>query len=327
MIITGNKKKVVILAFNVGRSGELVNGPGISLRNLLFFLKTFYPKVSISIFTSYSVTDRVAGVRYFKINDSDSLRLEIKASDVVHCWSGLRDRFLEGVCLANKEGRPVILGPNLIDGVEYTAEQRFLDKINFDLLLTANPRLRYFLTKIHGLNFSKTDSFMVGPDLDLWTPPSKVGEYILWKGNGRNPVKDVRFAKRVSQNSRMQKYRFVFLGDEKRFDYKNCIGIASQARLYINTSLSETKGMAQLEQMAAGVPSVTHPKVYCHGENYVTGIVTNKTVDDYADAIEEIMEDNKLRKDLMAGSRSYIEENFLPQDIASKYMEILENVS
>ena len=54
----GDSKKVVILAFNVGLAGFLVNGPGISLRNLLVFSRRFYPNVSFSVFTKFSVEDK-----------------------------------------------------------------------------------------------------------------------------------------------------------------------------------------------------------------------------------------------------------------------------
>jgi glycosyltransferase involved in cell wall biosynthesis len=105
------------------------------------------------------------------------------------------------------------------------------------------------------------------------------------------------------------------------------VSLASRAKLYINTSLSETKGMAQLEQMAAGVPSVVHPKVYCHGANYTTGIIVNKDIDEYTEAIREIMEDSTLRQTLRVGARKYVEDNYNPADIVKKYLEILEHVS
>jgi len=220
--------------------------------------------------------------------------------------------------------KPVILGPNLLDSVEFKAEKKMLSGIDFNLLLTANPRLKYILARLHGIDHNKIRSFMVGPDLDIWWVPEDTEEYILWKGNSKQPVKDIQFAKCLEQ--KLRKYKFLFLGDKKAFDYMKHVSVASRAKLYINTSLSETKGMAQLEQMAAGVPSVVHPKIYCHGENYVTGIITNKTIDDYADAIKEILEDNSLRQMMRVGARKYVEKNYNPIDIARKYWEILENV-
>jgi glycosyltransferase involved in cell wall biosynthesis len=324
MIIKGRDKKVVILAFNFGITGELVNGPGISLRNLLLFTKTFYPNISFSVFTRYPVTDKVVGSSFYKIGDKNKLKSEIKASDVVHCWSGLRVDFLDGIKIANSLFKPVILGPNLLDSVEFKAEKKMLSGIDFDMLLTANPRLKYILARLHGIEHLKIRSFMVGPDLDIWKVPENTGEYILWKGNAKQPVKDIRFAKNLER--KLRKYKFLFLGDKKAFDYMGHVSLASRAKLYINTSLSETKGLAQLEQMAAGVPSVVHPKIYCHGENYVTGIITNKTISDYVDAIKEILEDNSLRQMMRVGARKYVEKNYNSIDIARKYWEILEHV-
>ena len=138
-------------------------------------------------------------------------------------------------------------------------------------------------------------------------------------------MKDIRFAKKVAKM--LPEYKFMFLGDKSSYNYMEHIPLASQARLYINTSWSETKGLAQLEQMAAGVPSVVHPQIYCHGTNYITGIVTNRTEKCYVDAIREILEDNSLRAKLRVGARKYVEDNFAPKQIADKYNKVLSNVS
>jgi len=85
--------------------------------------------------------------------------------------------------------------------------------------------------------------------------------------------------------------------------------------------------MALMEQWAAGVPSVTHPKIYQHGENYKTGIITNKDIDSYCEAITEIMENSRLRADLSKGARDYMLNKFDPKLIADQYFRILNNVS
>jgi glycosyltransferase involved in cell wall biosynthesis len=324
MITEGNNKKVVILAFNLGITGGLVNGPGISLRNLLLFVKTFYPNVSFSVFTKYPVTESLPGLCLFSMKDNIALREEIRSADAVHCWSGLKNSFFDAIKVANSLSKPVILGPNLLDSVNFNLEKKLLAEVNFDMLLVVNPRLKYLLAKLYNLDHSRVKSFMVGPDLSIWKVPKKVDKYILWKGNARQPVKDIRFARRVAK--RLPGYEFRFLGYNKSFDYMSHVPVASHARLYINTSLSETKGMAQLEQMAAGVPSVVHPKIYSHGENYVTGIITNKTIDNYVGAIKEILEDNSLRQMMRLGAREYVEKHYNPIDIARKYWEILEDV-
>ena len=128
MITEGNSKKVVILAFNLGISGELVNGPGISLRNLLLFVKTLYPNVSFSIFTRYSVTERFEDLCLYNIRDKYTLRSEIEAADIVHCWSGLQSDFFDGIKIANSLFKPVILGPNLLDSVDIDLEKKILEE-------------------------------------------------------------------------------------------------------------------------------------------------------------------------------------------------------
>jgi len=324
MITEGHKKKVVILAFNLGVSGAVVNGPGISLRNLLLFLKKYSPDISFSVFTSYAVIEKIIGPNFYKITDKKRLEEEIGEADAVHCWSGLRPDFLSAIKIANNLSRPVILGPNLFDSVNLKAEKAMLAEVSFKMLLTANPRLKYILAKLHKIDHQKVRSFMVGPDLEIWKPSEKTEEYILWKGNSRHKVKDIAFAKRLQK--KLRGYKFAFLGDNKPFDYMEHVLAASRAKLYINTSISETKGMAQLEQMAAGVPSVVHPKIYSHGENYVTGIITNKTIEDYVSAIKEIMEDDSLRQMMRVGAREYVEKKHNPKDIVREYREILEYV-
>ena len=64
-------------------------------------------------------------------------------------------------------------------------------------------------------------------------------------------------------------------------------------------------GLAMTEQWAAGIPSVSHPKIYFHGENYKTGIITSKNVDDYSKAIIEIMENDTLYKSMSYECRNF----------------------
>ena len=81
-----------------------------------------------------------------------------------------------------------------------------------------------------------------------------------------------------------------------------------------------------MEQWSAGVPSVTHPQVYLHGENYSTGIFISRDVDSYCEAISEIMENSELRKDLSLGARQYMLESFNPRLIVEQYLRILKDV-
>lgn len=100
------------------------------------------------------------------------------------------------------------------------------------------------------------------------------------------------------------------MGYPKPYNYKKHIDKAKQAKLYINTSLSETKSQTLMESWASGVPPVTHPKVYLHGINYEIGIITNKTIEDYCEAITEVIENPVLRSGMSEGARVYCLNNF-----------------
>lgn len=317
--------KIVILAFNIGISKGIVNGPGMDLLNLAKFVSKHLPKVQLSIYTHLESFSDIPKVEIKTVRYAADLLNDIRECDVFHCWSGLMSAFSTIIQLANTYNKPVILGPNLLDTVEYGKEKAFLKSVKYKKILTVNDRLRYSISNKHALLMDKFESLMVGPDVDLWSPPDRYAKYILWKGNSRHMVKDIEFAKEIENN--LKQYEFLFLGDGRPYDYRDHIGEAKRASLYICTSLSETKGTALMEQWSAGVPSVTHPKVYLHGENYRTGIVTNRTVESYCEAISEIMENSELRKDLSTGARKYMLENFDSKLIAEQYLRILEDVS
>ncbi|MAG40253.1 hypothetical protein CMI41_04780 [Candidatus Pacearchaeota archaeon] len=317
--------KVVILAFNIGISKGLVNGPGMSLYNFAKFVSKYLPKMQLSIYTYMESSSVIPGIEIKTTKQIIDLLDDIKHCNAFHCWSGLTDAFLTIVRLANTYRKPVILGPNLLDTVEYKKEKAFLNNIEYKTILTVNDRLKYSILDKHALLTDKVESFIVGPDIDTWHPPDKYGKYILWKGNSRHMVKDIGFAKEVK--NKLKQYEFLFLGDGRPYKYSDHIETARRAHLYVSTSLSETKGMALMEQWAAGVPSVTHPKIYQHGENYKTGIITNRDIDSYCDAISEIMENSKLRNDLSLGARKFILENFNPKLITEQYFEIIKDVS
>tara|TARA_Y100000287_G_scaffold186136_1_gene192130 strand:+ start:5828 stop:6787 length:960 start_codon:yes stop_codon:yes gene_type:complete len=313
------RKKVLILAFNLGLDSHIVNGPGISLRNLLVFFSKYNSNLSFEVFSNHAPKTKINGVKIYNIKNSRKLRESLDSADILHCWSGLFDDVLFWAKEANKLGKKVILGPNLFDLTSLSKEVELLRSIKYSVFLTANPRLKHLISNRYKIPSENMFSFMVGPDLDLWTPPDKVDTFILWKGNSRQPVKDFRFAKELKKV--LPRYKFLFLTN---YNYLDHIKLASSARLYINTSLSETKGMAQLEQMAAGVPSITHPKIFCHGVNYKTGIVASKSIRDYAEAIDEVLSHNLLRKELRVGARRYVEERFFPEDIVREYIRIVE---
>jgi glycosyltransferase involved in cell wall biosynthesis len=267
----------------------------------------------------------IPGVKIKTIKHTTDLTNDIKSCSVFHCWSGLINSFLNIIKIANLHKKTVILGPNLFDTVNAEREKIFLNNIKYDKILTVNDRLKYLISDKHCLLTDDIESFVVGPDVELWAPPDKYDKYILWKGNSSHMVKDISFAKKIA--GKLREHKFLFLGDGRPYSYDDHVEAAKKAYLYISTSLSETKGMALLEEWSAGVPSVTHPKIYQHGVNYKTGIITNKDVDSYCEAISEIMNNKELRKDLSIGAREFILNRFDPKMIAEQYLRIVEDVS
>ena len=316
--------RIVILAFNFGISKGLVNGPGMSLYNFAKFVSKYLPKIQLCIYTHLESHSKVPGVEVKTLRYAGDLLYDIRSCNAFHCWSGLTDTFLTVIQLANSNKKPVILGPNLFDTVNCKKEKKFLDNIEYKKILTVNDRLKYLISNKYALPTDRMESFVVGPDIDQWTPPDKYGNYILWKGNSRHMVKDIEFAKKVED--KLKQYEFLFMGDGRPYGYSGHIEEAKRAYLYISTSLSETKGMALLEQWSAGVPSVTHPKIYQHGENYRTGIITSRDIDSYCDAISEIMSNKELREDMSKGAREFVLEEFNPKLITEQYMRIIEDV-
>jgi len=313
-------KKVVIVAFNFGLAGSVVNGPGICLYNLYNFIKK-YTDIDIKIFTKIPVSSRMRTDDIFSIDDKNALSSFIKHSDLIHHWSGIGKEYLNIINFANFCNKKVIIGPNVIDTVDLSKEFNFLSKANFNKLLLVNDRIRYRAMDFYNLDANLLDVFMVGPDLDIWSPSDHCNGRILWKGNSGQMVKDISFGLEVSKN--LPQYKFDFIGHPKPYDYFKHIDSAKNYKLYFSTSLSETMGMALAEQWSAGIPSVTHPKIYLHGKNYETGIITDRSVSAYCDAITEIMDNSNLHKALSSGARSYMEDNFSHSSILSKYTSFL----
>lgn len=316
--------KITFFAYNMGAHSVLVNGPGISLRNFLTFLRKEIPKLSVSVFLNFPTEDKIEGVSIYSISKKQALKDEVKSSDLVHCWSGLKYKFINAIKVANDLSKPVILGPNLLDCEYQNSEKEFLQSIQFDYLLSANPDLKTRLADTYNISKGIISDFMVGPDLDIWKLELSPDNYILWKGNADQAVKDIDFAKKVAK--KLPQFNFLFLGEGQKYGYFDHISVASKAAVYINTSAHETKGLAQLEQMAAGVPSVTHNKIYCCGIDGETGYVTDRDVESYAFAVNKIMSDDSSRQAMRYASRQYVEDNFSSSKIVQKYMEIIKGV-
>jgi len=313
-------KKVVIIAFNFGFAGRYVNGPGICLYNLYNILKK-HTSVDVKIFTKMRAHGQFNSDDIFSIDDKEYLSECIKNCDILHHWSGLANIYSNIIKFANFCNKKVIIGPNVIDTVDFSKENKFLSKINYDRVLLVNNRIKYRALDFYGIDSDLLSIFMVGPDLDLWSPSDICNEKILWKGNSAQGVKDVSFGVEVSKN--LPQYDFDFVGHPTPYNYFKHIGPAKEYKLFFSTSMSETMGMGLAEQWAAGIPSITHPKIYLHGENYITGIITDRSVSAYCDAIVEIMENPVLYKNLSLGARKYMEDNFSHESIASKYLSLL----
>ena len=323
-MITADKKNICIIAFNIGISKAIVNGPGMSLLNFISFISKDN-KLNIKIYCQLPTLSKIDNIEIKNISDL-SIKDSIKNSDIVHIRSGLTQQILSVILLANKFSKPIVFGPNLLDTVNEELEKKFINCAGSNLkkILSVNDRLRYLFSSRYNMQIKNIETLIVGPDTSIWSPPDFYEDYILWKGNSSHFVKDIQFGKDVA--SKLNKYKFIFLGDSSPYDYQQHINIAKKAKIYFSTSLSETKGMALMEQWACGVPSVTHPKIYMHGENYKTGIITNRDINSYCDAIEEIMSNPILHNNLSSGAVKWVKENFNEKILCSQYEEILNNV-
>lgn len=318
-----SSKKIVIIAFNIGLAGSVVNGPGICLENFALFLNK---KDNIDVIIYTELKNRVVyeGLSVKRISDTTSLKQDIKECDVVHHWSGLGSLYRQILDYSNSIGKKVVVGPNVLDTVNMEGESEYLRGLGFFRILTLNNFLKIRISREHNLPIDKFKIFMVGPDIDTWSPIKNVDDIIMWKGNSSQFVKDVDFGIKISK--KLNKYNFKFIGYPDLYDYRSHIDQAKNAKVYISTSLSETMGMTLLESWASGVPSVTHPKIYMHGENYKTGIITNRSVSAYCEAIEEIMEDDYLHKALSEGSREFMVSNFSRDVVIRNYLNILDDI-
>jgi glycosyltransferase involved in cell wall biosynthesis len=304
--------KIIIIAFNFEFIKGIANGPGESLKNFYNIIKDTF---EVHIFTE--VNSKETFVK--SINDLNVKM--INQNDIIIFWSGLTDRLFNVVKKINIINNNIILGPNLIDTVNYDKEKYFLSNINYMKILTVNNRLKYLISKKHSIDINKINIFCVGPNIDLWKPIKEKDNTILWKGNSRHFVKDVDFA--LQLKNKLTEFNFKFIGYPNTYDYINHIYDAKKSKIYISTSLSETMGLTLIESWASGIPSITHPLIYLHGENYKTGIITNKTIDAYSDAIKEIMYNDILYKDMSSYCEQYAIENFSNNVILENFMEII----
>jgi glycosyltransferase involved in cell wall biosynthesis len=313
--------EITFLTFNYGTAGRYANGPGMCLYNFASILNNAGHKTNIfSILDSpYKEAKKISSIK--------TMKDAIDRSKVVIHWSGIDSSFAALCSYAKKRGKIVFVGPNVLDCVKPDEETAYIKSTSYDKILTVNERLRFMLSKAYNIPLQKIMQFQNGPNLDIWRPlhAQEKEDFILWKGNSKHFVKDVQFGIDIAKKLK-NKYRFEFIGHPKPYDYNEHIIKAKKAKIQIITSLSETMGLAMMEGYASGVPSISHPKIYLHSKNYLTGIITNRTVDDYVQAIDEIMSDDNLYDHMSKGCISFMNDNFSSEMILDKYYKLLESI-
>jgi len=310
--------KIVFIAFNMGYAGKVVNGPGIDLYNLISSIRLSNPNIDLTLVADIHPKSSFSNIKYISAKNKTEAFRAIDSADIIHHWSGLFERYREYLMYSKAAGKKIIVGPNVLDCVNLNREREFLINLKSSIFITMSKKVMYDIYLNHGI---RPYVFIVGPDLKLWNKNTDKEDYILWKGNSRHKVKDVAFGLELSRA--LPQYKFKFLGYPKAYDYFNHIDVASKARLYICTSYTETKCNALMEQWAAGVPSISHPEIQMHGNNYSTGLIVNKNIDSYSKAIISVMENKVLWRDLSYGANNYCIDNFSHKKIYDKYMEFV----
>lgn len=290
-----------LICFNYAY-GSFTNGPGISCWNFTKFCNQ-----NFNIYTVLKSDLESKNIKEYNTNNSN----------IVHWWSGLDQRIFSVIEKEKKIGKKLIIGPNLLDGVNPKLEIELCNKFKPDLILVVNKDIKYKLKKY--LKY-RIEEFMTGPDYDLWKPSNDIFNKILWKGNPSHESKDIGTALEL-QKKIVDKMDLI--GYPSVYRYPEHIGRASRYAGFVSTSLSETKSEAVLEQMAAGIPCITHPGVFMMGQHYKTGIVVEKNIDAMAAAANRILEDRELREDLAYGARSFILENFSKEKLSEYYKWLL----
>lgn len=295
---------VNLLAFNYGY-GNFTNGPGISCWNFTKFCNKKF-----NIFTKLKSDIKSNNIKNISEYNSNNV-------NCVHWWSGNTPEFLKIVKKEKSNGKKIIIGPNLLDGTNPDEEIRICKEINPDMILVVNKEIKYKLKKY--LNY-KIEYFMTGPDYDLWHPNNDINQKILWKGNPSHQSKDISMALEIKKKI---VDKLDLIGYPSPYKYMEHVEQASKYAVYVSTSLSETKSEAVLEQLAAGIPCITHPKVFMMGSHYKTGMIVNRNTDDICDAALMVLNDRALRDDLSLGAREFVLENFKKEKLSEYYSWIL----
>lgn len=312
--ITIENKRILIVGFNVGYAGRFVNGPGISLYNFCKILS----KNKVQYICSSCLDPR-----HFR-NDINYVGfhglsfIKNKDFDAIHIWSELSDYNLS--ILKKFKAKMLILGPNLLDCVNIDKEKSFLNKVkklDYEKItfFSVNNQISDEIYKNHNV---KSETLCVGPNFEVWKDDSDKKEFILWKGNSNQYVKNVKQAFEIKY--KLKKYKFIIMGHPNPYSYENHIEIAKKAKIYFSTSISETKSNTVAEQMACGTPCITNHNIFFKGLDKKTGIITNGTTDSYCKAIDEIMSNKSLYLSMRKHSSVYCREYFNHKEMLESYL-------
>lgn len=100
------------------------------------------------------------------------------------------------------------------------------------------------------------------------------------------------------------------------------------ADIFVFPSITETQGIVIAEAMAAGVPAVAVNKMGPTDiiQNDVDGFLTDLKIDEFADKIEKLLENDDLRKKMGSSASKYVEE-FSVQACAKKMESLYERLA
>ena len=307
---------ICFLTFNFFNINNFYNGPGISLWGLCNSLDRF--KIEYKIFSLHNSTDS----RALPIRSIIDNKEYIDKCKYIILWSGLTPSVLNYLKLSIFKDKEIILGPNLIDGVNLEKESSVLSSIEYDKILVPNKKIKYKVNSAHNIELNKIFEFMSPPDLTYWSVPSSKERYVLWKGNEKHIVKNSDFAKVVLNKLNKKKIENKFLTN---YNYMHHIREASRAGIYISTSKSESISMTMLEQMHCGTPCIINPGHYLWGVNYETSIMSNLNINEYVENIEMLYHNEKLRRDMSEKAHAWASQNFCEGKVIPKFLKILES--